>query len=98
MLLGNILGPLLLKGHEAPVYPTGFKAFTTCISICIGMLGEAISVVDPQRQLKVLFSGVYRVVCQLENRRRDKLGDEAHSDHAFENQTDKQNLSFRYAL
>lgn len=77
---GNITGPLLLKGHEAPVYQSGFLAFTICICICIGTLA------------------VYRVVCDLENRRRDKLGDEAHADHAFENQTDKQNLSFRYAL
>lgn len=77
---GNITGPLLLKGHEAPTYPTGFRSYTACIAACIATLG------------------IYRILCDLENKRRDGLGAASHADHAFENQTDKQNLSFRYAL
>lgn len=48
--------------------------------------------------LAIFFLTVYGALCILENRRRDRLGDVAKADHAFEDQTDKQNLSFRYAI
>ncbi|KAJ5951065.1 Major facilitator superfamily domain general substrate transporter [Penicillium vulpinum] len=46
-----------------------------------------------------LFVFVYRILCSMENRRRDKMGTVEGFEHAYEDDlTDKMNMQFRYSL
>ncbi|OJJ62615.1 hypothetical protein ASPSYDRAFT_86293 [Aspergillus sydowii CBS 593.65] len=42
---------------------------------------------------------IYRIICAIENKRRDRMGTTEDFDHAFEDDlTDKMNMQFRYVL
>ncbi|KIV90724.1 hypothetical protein PV10_05350 [Exophiala mesophila] len=86
---GNLAGPFLFIPSEAPLYPSGFLATTICFAMA------------------ALLMGTLRVLYTCENRRRDRLqteggrhdqGVEAAEQLSLTNQTDKENLGFRYVL
>ncbi|WWC90314.1 uncharacterized protein L201_005247 [Kwoniella dendrophila CBS 6074] len=83
---GNIVGPHFFISTEVPAYKSGMFACIICFTITIPM------------------AFLLRLYYLKENRRRDKLAEErgegAYDANAgdFSDQTDIENLSFRYAL
>ncbi|KAK9379068.1 major facilitator superfamily domain-containing protein [Kockiozyma suomiensis] len=82
--VGNMIGPQVFKSNQAPRYFTGFAVHMGCYAVIIILLCAL---------------GWY---LRKENRRRDALQEvdwrasEANLDNAFDDLTDKENLSFRY--
>ncbi|KEF61881.1 uncharacterized protein A1O9_03453 [Exophiala aquamarina CBS 119918] len=85
---GNIIGPFLFFPSEAPHYRSGFLATTVCFA-CSSLMVATL-----------------RVLLSRENQRRDRLQSanngipriESPDDLALTNETDKENLNFRYVL
>ncbi|KAL3479094.1 major facilitator superfamily domain-containing protein [Aspergillus californicus] len=91
--VGNFVGPQFFKSDEAPGYETAYTTILTCFAISI------------------VLAAVYRVYLAWENNRRDKLQGvhidpeeyreiDLHADEELDkvDETDIQNLSFRYIL
>ncbi|KIX04807.1 uncharacterized protein Z518_05678 [Rhinocladiella mackenziei CBS 650.93] len=88
--VGNIIGPFLFIPDEAPTYPSGFIGTTTCFGIAL------------------LLIAALRLTLQFDNKRRDRSqvtdgsiaeNGESNSEWSpLNDDTDKENLHFRYVL
>ena len=84
--VGCIVGPQLFRSTEAPLYPTAMRTISALYAVF------------------VIAQLTFYALNRRENRRRDKLAAEgnraavARPAEAEDNETDKQDLGFRYVL